>query len=412
VILRKISGSRLRAFLLRYEGFLRRREIELPPETEPPDGERPYDYTALSRAISRPDWDSPSELVDTLHVINDMCGESAHDAMCEAIETLQLQIDLPDDATTAEIALAIWMVDPRILSDLHIQQLYTAQRRFEFFKVQVAPIPPFVSPTNQEMEEMCRSLNALLKKTRRGEGSRMFVHNESSERIVRILVQHGQTCKREGNYINNQSESLLYRPETFDTIHFSRDTGEIAINCESRKILKGYLRIFGRHIFQDESVFKEANKYTLAPLYRDQDASLNVDGICGGRISQIILREVTIRWNRQRKDFEIRKSINLFESMRQRNRQFQEPRNGSGEFIQAKFDIYFSGNPKPRKLTIAPPREARYERDEDGALIEEWMNERGFILQENGGDDGTQPVDVARNGSGRTSRDLETAARA
>lgn len=383
----------------------------MPPETEAPDGERPYDYTALSRAISRPDWDTPPELVDTLHVINEMCGEAAHDAMCEAIETLQLQIDLPENATTAEIALAIWMADPRILSDIHIQQLCTAQRRFEFFKVQVAPIPPFVTPTDQEMEEMCRSLNALLKKTRRGEGSRMFVHNESSERIVRILVQHGQTCKREGNYINNQSESLLYRPETFDTIHYSKDTGEIAINCDSKKILKEYLRIFGRHIFQDESVFIEANKYTLAPLYRDQEASLSVDGICGGRISQIILREVTIRWNRQRKDFEIRKSINLFESMRQRNTQFREPRNGLGEIIQAKFDIYFSGNPKPRKLTIAPPRGARYERDEDGALIEEWMNEREFILQENRGDDGTQPVDVARNGSGLTSRDLETAAR-
>lgn len=414
-VLKRISGQRLRTFLSRFEPFFSNRGIPLPPTDQEESECDDYDYTALSRAIARPDRDSPPAMVDALHLINEMCSESAHDDMLEAIEEQTLPIELPEDVTTAEIALSIWMHAPVALSNLHVEQLYTVQRKFEFFKVDIAPVPPFVTPTEAQKAEMCRSLDQTFKKTRRGEGCRMFFHDETGENMVRILVQHGQTCRRDGNYINNQPEPLLYRPEVFDAIHFAKDTGEIAIHCESRTVLKSYLKLFGRHIFDDDDAFKPANKYTLKPLWEHGEACLSVGGIGGGRITGIILREVTIAWNRKRKDFEIRKSVDLFESMRQRNQSFREPLpGGMGEIIRAKFDVTFSNHAKPRSLTIAVPSDARYERDEDGALLETWMSERGFIVApEYGGETNeTSDLEVDDDGSVGSDTDLEGTVRA
>jgi hypothetical protein len=405
-VLKKVSRERLRAFLLRFEPFFSSRGIPLPPEASKESEAKTYDYTELSRAISRPDRDSPPAMVDALHLINEMCSESAHDDMLEAIEEQSLSIDLPENVTTAEIALSIWLHSPAVLSDLHLEQLYTAQRKFEFFKVTVAPVPPFVMPTDKQKREMCAWLDQTFKQTRRGEGCRMYIHEEPGDNIVRILVQHGQTCRRDGNYINNQPETLLYRPEVFDTIHFAKDTGEIAIHCESKRVRQSYLQLFGRYIFQNEEVFQPAKKYTLRPLWEHGENCLSVDGLAGGRITSITLREVMIVWNRRRKDFEIRKSVDLFESMRQRNQSFHKPRPGGvGEIIRAKFDVNFSGHAKPRPLTIAVPNDARYGRDEDGVLIEAWMSERGFILAPGKGGPTDEESDLEVGGDGTVGSD-------
>ena len=139
-VLQKVSAQRLRFFLGRFEPFFKNRKIELPPAPKPVPSGKPvaeqedeYDYSALARAIARPDKDSPPAMVDALHLINEMCSESAHDAMLEKIEEQKLKIDLPADVTTAEIALSLWMEDSKLLYNLSIEELYTVQRKFEFF---------------------------------------------------------------------------------------------------------------------------------------------------------------------------------------------------------------------------------------------------------------------------------------
>jgi hypothetical protein len=43
--------------------------------------------------------------------------------------------------------------------------------------------------------------------------------------------------------------------------------------------------------------------------------------------------------------------------------------------------VKFADSPKERSLTIRPPGNAKYERNEDSELIEVWLANRGFILE-------------------------------
>lgn len=378
--------------------------------------ENEYDYTSLSRAIARPDKDSPPAMVDALHLINEMCSESAHDAMLEKIEEKKLKIDLPSDVTTAEIALSLWMADSKLLYNLSIEELYTIQRKFEFFRSAVTP-PPFLTPTPAQLTAMCRDFDEILQKTRRGKGSCLFIYNEDGEDMVRILIQHGQPCKREGNYINDKPESLLRRPDVFDTLHYSKKTGELSVNCDSKKVLKRYLEVFSNHIFKRTDAFKPAKKYRLDPLWEKGDGCLSTAGIAGDPLEKIVLREVTIAWNRQKKDFETRKALDLFAAMKDRHQAFKAPQNGYGEIIRAKFDVYFKKDKaKPRRLMIFPPNDAQYERDEDGKVLEAWMREQKFTSQpvgstpKKGASDGTASVVVAGDGASGGSRSMATKA--
>ena len=421
-VLRKVSVQRLRAFLCRFEPFFKNRKIELPPapkaapsEQTAAEQEDDYDYSALAHAIARPDGDSPPKMVDALHLINEMCSESAHDAMLDKIEERKLKIDLPANITTAEIALALWMTDSKVLYDLSIEERYTLQKKFAFFRADVNP--PFLTPTQAQMTEMCAEFDVILLKTSRGKGSRLFVYNEADEEMVRILVQHGQPCKREGNYINDKPESLLRRPDVFDALHYSKKTGELSVNCDSKKVLKKYLEVLGSYIFKRADAFKPAKKYQLEPLWKKGEGCLSTGGILGDPLDRVVLREVTIAWNRQKKDFETRKALDLFAAMKERGLTFKAPQNGTGEIIRAKFDVFFKKDKaKPRRLMIATPNDAQYERDEDGKVLEAWMREQKFTIQpvsapsKKGAPDGTAFVEVAGEGASGSGRGVATKA--
>jgi len=335
--------------------------------------------------------------------------------MIEAIAERKLKIDLPADVTTAEIALAIWMVDRSLVYNLSVEELYTVRRKYEFFRAETTTRPPFAfqNPTDQQIAAICKAIDKTLSDTRRGEGSRLYIYNEADEPVVRILVEHGDPCKREGNYINNKPETLLRRPGVFDSVHFSKETGELAINCESKTIIKKYLKVFGNYIFQKEDAFKPASKYQLKPLWEDGDKCLSVAGITGDPLHKVVLREVTIAWNREQKDFETRKALDLFAAMKARSLTFQQPKNGVGEIIRVKFDVYFKNDPaRPKRLLILPPRDAQYERDEEGKVLEEWMRKRKFTIEpvitqaKKGASDGTAVVALAGNAANSAGRSL------
>jgi hypothetical protein len=65
------------------------------------------------------------------------------------------------------------------------------------------------------------------------------------------------------------------------------------------------------------------------------------------------------------------------------------------QLVGAAFKVKFTDSSKERSLTIRPPGNAKYERNEDSELIEVWLANRGFILEPKAeGDDDESPTPV------------------
>jgi hypothetical protein len=374
--LKEFAHSRLRKFTARFADFLRGRDVPELPEND--DDE--YDYTALGNALMNPEEDTPKDLIDALFLINAMADKEGRDAILEYAAEKNLDLELPENPTAAETALAMWLHDAKVLEGLHTEHFATRDRNFIFFRARPGRIPAFKVPTAAEKRELCKYLDEWFVKKKRGEGCRVHFFDAPDHEIVWILVQHGDVFQREGAYEDGEPSSVFFRPEKYDVLIYNKTTGELGVFAGTRGEEKQYCARFGEHLFGESDFFRKAPKYTLEPLQTVGEASLACADVDHGQIEKITLREVKIAWNPKRKDSEVLKSLDLFESLRVRGRTILPLGNAVGRIVRARFDVKFTDAEKPRQVTITVPNGGKYERDEDGELIDAWLRLRGFIL--------------------------------
>jgi hypothetical protein len=374
--LKEFAHSRLRKFTARFAEFLRRRGVPELPEND----DEEYDYTALCNALMNPEEDTPKDLIDALFLINAMADKEGRDAILELATEKDIDLDLPENPTTAETALTLWLHDPKLLKGLHTEHFATRDRNFIFFRARPGALPRFKIPTAKEKQALCKDLDAWFVKKKRGEGCRVHFYESDSTDFVWILVQHGDVFQREGAYEDGEPSSVFFRPEKYDVLIYNKKSGELGVFAGTRGEEKEYRARFGEHLFGESDFFRKAPKYTLEPLQTDGEASLACAEVDHGQIEKITLREVKIAWNPKRKDSETLRSLDLFESLRVRGRELKKPAKGVGRIVRAKFDVKFVDADKPRQVVITVQNGGKYERDEDGALIDAWLKLRKFIL--------------------------------
>jgi hypothetical protein len=80
-------------------------------------------------------------------------------------------------------------------------------------------------------------------------------------------------------------------------------------------------------------------------------------------------------WGGAYKEVEIRRASDIFAGLADRGQEL----GSRGRLVSAAFKVRFTGSAKERGVTIRPPGNARYERNEDSELIEVWLAKRGFM---------------------------------
>jgi len=194
--------------------------------------------------------------------------------------------------------------------------------------------------------------------------------------FVCFLVRHGEPFTREGIIKEGESSSLFYRPEKFDVIVYNPATGEIRMNARTKGEKELYRTMFGLHFFGDKEFFEGKSKFTLEPLRDDGEDSLLREDVDG--IDWVKLKEIQIAWEGTYHEVEIKKSEDVFASMRQRDWIFPI----SGELKKASFLIKFSDSKSARTVTLNAGNKAQFKRDDDADILEEWLSLRGFIINE------------------------------
>ena len=73
--------------------------------------EEEFDYEKLVELLLTPEDGFPVKLADALHHINEMSTADAMNDLLEAAEENELELDVGDDPTPADVALQIWLSD-------------------------------------------------------------------------------------------------------------------------------------------------------------------------------------------------------------------------------------------------------------------------------------------------------------
>jgi hypothetical protein len=93
-------------------------------------------------------------------------------------------------------------------------------------------------------------------------------------------------------------------------------------------------------------------------------------------LESITLVEVQFLWGGAYREIEIRKATDVFAAFESRDRDLPE----SPRIIKAVLKVKFSDSKTERSVTIRPPNIAQYTRDSDAVILEQWLEQRGFIL--------------------------------
>jgi hypothetical protein len=217
-------------------------------------------------------------------------------------------------------------------------------------------------------------LDTWFESKKRGCGCRIFVYPREQE--IWFLVRHGQPFKREGSLKGGESTSVYYRPEKHDVLIYNQALSEMRMNAKSKGEKELYREKFGLHLFGFENYFPGTAKYTLTPLGEDSEAALVCNDIEG--MEWVKLTEIRYYWGGTQHEIEIRRADDLLAALRQRGREITHGQ----RIVKAGFLVKFKDSKTPRSVAIRPDNIAEYTRDDDGALVEQWLAKRGFIRSE------------------------------
>jgi len=383
--LQKIGPIFLIELLAPHHTFLTNRGFALPV----PPGTEPFDYETLAGIFGRPDTDMPQELADALYSTHEMATPEGMDKLQHAAAEHDVDLGLNGEATPEAVSVRFWLRNQTLFEEMHAEHYLTRPRSFLHFYADAKPLPPFVAPTDATKSAMQDDMDPWFEIKRRGTGCRLLAYPADGECL--FMVRHGTPCRLEGSHNSSGgSGSVFYRPQQHDVLVYNEARGELRIHAETKGERELYKRVFGLHLFGDPEFFPGEAKFTLAPLITDGAAAMNsldVDGM-----EWVRLKEVEMWWpgtGKGNTEREIHKAKDLFAVFAKRDFHFLEYHH----LTKAVFGVKFASAKSPRSVTIKPSNMAKYDRDGDSVVIEEWLTKRGFILVESEDDETGEAVE-------------------
>jgi len=369
-ILKKIDDDRLIKFLDPHKDYLTKRGF-----TFEKNGDGRINHAKLAGILLQPAEGIPPAMVDALYFVQEVATDELFDELMEIASTAKVTV--PPDASPADLAVLIWLHDPELIKSQHAETLITKPKSFISFQAKDGKSHD-LAPSSKAIAELVRDMDFWFEKNKRGNGCEVIPCDMSDEDKVYFLVRHGMPFKREGKIEQGQTGSIFYRPEVHDVVVYDKKANELSIYnaSSSKKERLMYLELFGTHFFDDPDYFPSDNKYTLDPLLKDGATALSCIDISG--MEEVKLTEIQILFQGAYADRTIMKSKDLFASWSAREKEFPS----YGKLTEAKFQVKFDHDSKPRTVKIKPPNVASFDRKEDAHTIEQWLMARGFIKQQ------------------------------
>lgn len=365
--LRAIAPARLTTFLSQYMEYFRDRGVALPE-----DGT--LDYEQLVSVLMNPDDDVPAQMVDALYFVHEMADNDVMEQLLSAARTRGLDLDLGDEPTAADVAVAVWLAEPDLLQELHAESYVMRPKSFEYYSGATRRKRHFPDFSKEILSEIAARLDIWFVEQKRSDGSKVFIFPHGDK--VHVLIRHGATMRREGSIKNGERGVAYFRPEVHDVLVYdiTMDLLGLKAGTKGEKVL--YRQVFGEMLFGDANYFAQPFKLSLDPLRKRGPEVLVCEDIPG--MVSATLVEIRRVLGGPAKERQINQATDLFKAFGDR----WQRRLGFGKLVGATFDVMLGEGPakRTRKVTISPPNYAKYDRDDDDAdIIELWLRRRELM---------------------------------
>jgi hypothetical protein len=368
-VLKGIGRELLSRFFGRVNGAGNGRKLELPPASASDDE---Y-FQGVANALMSPEG-LPDEVGEALYMVDEMCGDEGHDRLRSAACGVGLKVD---GHTQAELALEVFLADPRVLSEAHCEQKLVRLSSFEYYgsKEPGDRTRTFKPPTAEVRGAMAKALDEWFAEHNRGEQTaRVEVHPIEGEYY--FIIRHGDTFIRTARVNEQKTEMLHFRPEKDDVVVYSPELDEIRIHAGTKGERELYRKQFGQRLFGDDDYFSQKKAYTLGPLRTSKADALDVEGV-GGDLERVVLREYEVAFDNGFEEVLIRKATDIFAAAEDKLVKRDAIPTG-GRLVRATFDLYFAGKKKPRKVQIRTPNTLKLGRHCDTRVVQRWLWKQGF----------------------------------
>ncbi len=331
------------------------------------------DYERLAGIFMEPDADMPRELMHSASLIHEMSTEAGMLDLLDGVHHLGVKLDVGDDPDPVDVAVQVWNVNPKVLEEMHQMHQLDRPRGFVHFVTDRSPVPAFDEPTEAQTKDLEAELASWFFNAKRGRHARVWMYRRPGE--YWFLVRHGLASCRQEVLSASGSDTLIFRPGEYDVLVYNRKRGELRIHgCNPREV-EMLRTVFGKHVFHDKDFFPGGAMFTLAPLVEQKRACLACADVPG--IEDVTLVEVQAFSGG--KDW-LRTSYlapDVFTTVEQERVVLPE----ADFLVRASFLVRFSDSKKRRTIKIMGTNKLSVVRDGDTALMEKWLDARGFILK-------------------------------
>lgn len=367
--LKGIDLDRLVRFLNPYSDYLGRRGCQPLPDAAA------LDYENLSLALMSPDEDVPRDMVDALFFVHELASDQGMEQLISEARSRGLDLDLGDEPTPADTAVAAWLVCPEMVEDLHAESAVLRPRNFEYYKGTAQRQRDFPGYDKTVLSEIASHLDVWFVEHKRGRDDCKVLVVPHGPKVY-LLVRHGNSMRREPTTTRGESGIAYFRPEIHDVLVYDGSADVLGLKAGTKGEKTLYRQVFGEMLFGHRDYFDAPFCFSLDPLLEDGPAVTACEDVPG--LSEIRLVEVR-RWRGGRyKSRDILQATDLFKDWGSD----WERRLNAGRLVSVTFEVAFEGDGrKRRKVTIAHQSFAKYERDEDADLIETWLKLRGIMPQ-------------------------------
>lgn len=329
------------------------------------------DYEKLGQRLASPKGKINTRMFDALALIDEMSADRNFDLLQDSIGEKSYTKKLGNDASVADLALLLWLHEPRKLEQLQAKFSRKAPRSFVYFHGESIENRKMLSPTKRLRQKLARLLNRIFHRKRRGRTVKIVVFEEVDEYC--FLLRKGEPLTRDSSIApDGKTNCVYYRPERFDIAVLRPKIAELrlAIYHKTPWIVEAYRTLFGYVFYGDREFFSGNKVFSFKPLLRDGKKALlckDVEGLESVTLVQCKFATAKQEVAAIHGDLAMRIVSGLKLELLE-----------NAEIISAKFRVKFTDSKTERMVTIKAGNMAEFKYDGDGRKIEEWLTLRKF----------------------------------
>lgn len=326
----------------------------------------------------------PAKLANALYYIDEMATKDGADQLQAAFQKKHSDFSFNgDQICSLGCAIKAWLKDANLVKRVLAEDSVENIQATDVFRGPAGKGRK--TYTKKQIASLEESMGFWFDLNRRGKQTEITWFNRDG--MIWFIVRRGDAFKREAQIDQETGESIAsfgYK-ELHDIIIYDPEINDLQIHADGTKVKGQYAQAFGEILFGDMDFFQLGDVYTLEPLRKKKSGALNCGGIPDLHKARLIRIEYPV--SNDQNETIAHKSDDLLASFDEREKTLVSSGGHWGDIqklTQATIKLWFGEVDGVqigcRSIKICPPCRVLYKRDGAAPLIDQFLQQNGYVL--------------------------------